>query len=163
MFDSTADPLDGKPCADCGVPLQSFELARRSGYDPNGPLWQPTILTRLFGFTTSIDIHVYDVAQEDTDGLGAAIAAGYTKNNDLRGLIFLAKDLDYNLRVDILAFAFAIYIADTTRFLASPLSYIAVGRERSKPARQGPGHLAWHILWSCGRKTSSATFDLEFF
>jgi hypothetical protein len=107
-----------------------------------------------------VEIKVTDVPKDDTAGLAGFVAVGYDEDGDERGLIGLAEDLDDDLRVDVLAFGIAVFAADSERIANSANSWLGIGRERLSPAKTGVGHLAWHMLHTCGRDTPSATFEL---
>lgn len=126
----------------------------------DGPLAQPTPLLRMRALADQVEIKVTDIPTEDAAGLAGFVAVGYTEEGDQRGLIGLAEDLDDDLRVDVLAFGIAVFAADAETIANSSDSWLGIGRERLSPVKNGIGHLAWHMLHTCGRDTPSATFDL---
>jgi hypothetical protein len=161
MTTNSTDHLDARPCPDCGVQLRGPLLSRtRNNYDPNGPLWKDTPLERLTAMATETDIEIIDIPKDDTNGLAGVIAAGHKDVEELHAIIFLAKDLDDDTRADVLAFAIAVFAGETDRITNQPNGYIGITRDRLPPTKQGAGHLAWHMLWTCGRTIPSATFNL---
>jgi hypothetical protein len=155
----TVDP-DTKPCPDCGQALPDLHSARRGQSKDNGPLWKPTPLARIWAVAEQAGMRIVDIPKNSTDGLGGAIACALDENEELRGIIFLAEDLDDNTRADILAFGMSVFVGETHRITNTPEGRIGIGRKRLQSAKKGAGHLAWHLLQTCGRTTPSATFSL---
>jgi hypothetical protein len=158
---STETDPDTRPCPDCGVILRPNAARGSDERLDNGPLQEATPYLRLSALADKANVYVLDVPQEDADGLAGAIAVGFDKNGELRGMIGLAEDLDEDLCSDVFAFGIAVFVGDTQRITSSTSGSLGIGRERLQPAKKGPGHLAWHMLRTCGRNTPSATFDLE--
>jgi hypothetical protein len=119
-----------------------------------------TPLSRLSALAEHAGIDVVTMDAEGVGGLAGAIAIGLDEHGQPRTTIGVAEDLDDDLRTDVLAFCVAVVVGDTQRITSSASGCLDIRRERLEPVRQGPGHLAKHMLYTCGRDTPSATFDL---
>jgi hypothetical protein len=148
------------PCPDCGVPLTDPSAQHQPDYPANGPLRQPTPYLRLAATAEQADAHIFDLPNDIHPELAAAIALRFDDNNHIHAIISLATDLEDDLRTDVLAYALALYIADPTHIANQPDAILTISRTRLPPTTHGPGHLAWHLLHSCGRNATTATFDL---
>jgi hypothetical protein len=161
MTDASTDDLPAVTCPDCGKELRGPLLTRANkDYNPKGPLWKDTPFERLSAIARDARIHLVDIPEADTDGLAGAIATGHYPTGELRAIIFLAEDLDHDTRTDVLAFAIAVFVGEPNRITSQPKGYIGITRDRLPPATKGAAHLAWHMLWTCGRRSPSATFKL---
>jgi hypothetical protein len=132
------------------------------GYPEDGPLRKASPLLRMSALADYANIHVFDIPGGAAAGLSGAVAVVFDKEKGgTNGAIGLAADLDEDLRTDVLAFAMAVYIADTELLMSQPEGRLGIGRKRLEPAKLGAGRLAYHMVLACGRNTPSATFDLE--
>jgi hypothetical protein len=147
------------PCSGCEVPLRRGLPDECDDYPPDGPLRQPTPLLRVTAMAKDTGMILTGIPADDTGGLAGAIGVGVDETGQLRAVIGLAEDLDEDLRVDVLAFAVALFVGDPDRLVGEPGGRLGVGRERL-PSAPGVGHLAFHMAYSCGRDTHSATFEL---
>ncbi|WP_125726786.1 hypothetical protein [Kibdelosporangium aridum] len=127
------------------------------GYPKDGPLTKSTPLQRVLALADTTNVDVFDL----TDGTPADVSALATlsqDNDNLAATIGLAPDLTDDLRTDVIAFAIALIVAMPQTITSTPKGAIAISRTRLDPATDGPGHLARHMLYTCGRTTPSATF-----
>ncbi|MBE1461366.1 hypothetical protein [Kibdelosporangium phytohabitans] len=147
------------PCPDCGVPLTRPNPADLPNYPIDGALTKPTPYLRVLALAPAANIDVFDFSHPIPDELGAAITLALDDNDQLRATIGLDPHLNEDLRTDLLAFAIALYTAEPERIDNTPNAALGIPKTRVRAARRGAGHLAYHIAFSCGRKTSSATFD----
>ncbi|MEV4317780.1 hypothetical protein [Actinocrispum sp. NPDC049592] len=141
-------------------PGHSFPIQVNDSYPADGPLRQPTPLLRIRALAEFTQKHIVNVPKEDAAGTAGFVAIGYDEEGNQRGLIGIAEDLDDGLKADVLAFALAVFAGDSERIANSADGWLAIGRDRLAPAKEGIGYLAWHMLISCGRGTPSATFEL---
>jgi hypothetical protein len=148
-------------CPDCGVPLVPHLADSGDGRPDGDPLREATLLLRLTALAKQAGVvDVFDMSVQSCAGLAGAIAIGIDKDGNLRATIGLADDLNDELRADVLAFGVAVFVGEPTLLTSRPNGLLGLGRERLLPAKRGPGHLAWHMLYSCGRTTVSATFEV---
>lgn len=152
------DP-DTVPCPVCGVTVRPDSYSESRGSNINDPLLA-TPLARLYAVAAETNITVEDVGADVAGDLAGAVAAGIDQQGLLRGLIFLSEDLDDDLRADILAFGIALFTGEPDRITDTPNWSVGISRNRLPAAGNGIGHLAWHMLRSCGRNTASATFEI---
>jgi hypothetical protein len=152
-------PPSSVPCSGCAVPLQRGVPDDCDDYPADGPMWQPTPLLRITAIAADRGIILTDIPAEDTAGLAGAIGVGTDDAGQLRAVVGLADDLDEDVRIDVIAFAVAVFVGDVDRLVDAPGGRIGLGRERL-PSTPGIGHLAFHMAYSCGRDTPSATFEL---
>ncbi|GAA4410171.1 hypothetical protein ACFQV2_12750 [Actinokineospora soli] len=116
---------------------------------------------RILALACEIEVDVFDLPADTCGhGFAGAVAVGIDEKNQLRGLVGLADDLDNDLKADTLAFGIAVFAGEPDRIMATAGASLGIGRERQPAASKGPGHLAWHMLYSCGRISPSATFAL---
>jgi hypothetical protein len=148
------------PCPDCGVALTDPSVQHQPDYPTDGPLRQPTPYLRLAATAEQAGAHIFDLPNDIHPELAAAIALRFDDNDHIHAIISLATDLDEDLRTDVLAYALALYIADPLHIANQPDAILTISRTRLPPTTHGPGHLAWHLLHSCGRNATTATFDL---
>ncbi len=147
------------PCPVCGVVIGNPESVKgRTGIAGDSMLTTP--LARLYAVATETDITVLDLSTEEASGLGGAVALGFDDQGNVLRLVFLANDLTDELRADVLAFSMSVIAADKDRVRDTPHRYMGIGRQPLPPATKGPGHIAWHMLRTCGRESSSATFEV---
>lgn len=154
----TSDAFSSMPCADCEAPLQRG-IPEDLDYPADGPLRQPTPLLRMTALVQKEGIVVTDLAAASTGRLAGAIALAVDERQQLRAVVGLADDLDEDLRTDLLAFALALFVGDPNRLADQPDARLGLGRKRL-PSARGVGHLAFHMVYGCGRDTPSATFEL---
>jgi hypothetical protein len=147
------------PCSGCEVPLQRGLPDDCDDYPADGPLRQPTPLLRVTAMAQDTGMILTVIPADDTGGLAGAIGVGVDEAGRLRAVVGLADDLDEDLRIDVIAFAVALFVGAPKRLIETPDGRIGLGRERL-PSASGPGHLAFHMAYSCGRDTPSATFEL---
>lgn len=148
-----SDPRDERAiCTVCGCDPGNGTVALASLANP---------LERMYALAAEIEVDVLDVpAEVCTDQFCGVVGGGYDQEGQFRGLVGLADDIDDDLRLDALAFGIAVFVAQPDRIAATAAGSLGIGRERRPVAPSGPGHLAWHMLHSCGRTSPSATFDL---
>ena len=146
------------PCPDCGVALTDPSVQHQPDYPADGPLRQPTPYLRLAATAEQTGAHIFDLPNDIHPELAAAIALRFDDKDQIHAIISLATDLDEDLRTDVLAYALALYIADPHHIANQPDAILTISRTRLPPTTHGPGHLAWHLLHSCGRNTLSAMF-----
>ncbi|CAM4098392.1 hypothetical protein KIPE111705_40285 [Kibdelosporangium persicum] len=154
----TSTHARAKLCYVCGVELRRRYLD--ADYPSDGPLRAATPYLRMVALAADSGVDVFEVSATVAEGLGGAVGVGFDSSDAVRGTIGLAEDLDEDLRTDILAFGFAVFADIPREIAAMPNRAVGIKRERRARARHGPGHLAWHMLYSCGRDTESATFTL---
>ncbi|MCE7011833.1 hypothetical protein LWC34_54830 [Kibdelosporangium philippinense] len=106
-----------------------------------------------------VGVVLADIVADDATGLAGAMGVGFEDDGQLRALVGLAEDFDDGLRTDVLAFALALFTGEPQRLVKAPGGRLGIGRRRLTPTA-GVGHLAFHLAYSCGRDTSSATFEL---
>lgn len=152
---STPDQL---PCPRCGVVLRDAgPPSSRSILDQSA---FTTPLARLLALASEVGMMVEAVSREVMMDLAGAVSIGYDEKGEARSITFLAEDLGDELRADVLAFAIALFAAEPDRISAAPDGFVGIGSQRRSDPGRGTGHLAWHMARSCGRETSSTTFDV---
>lgn len=152
-----AHHADTRQCPDCGHPLSRPAVTDLIGYPENGPLTKPTPLLRVLALAEQANVDVFDIAQA-SEQLAAAVTVGQSKDGRLTATLGLISGLAEDLRTDVVAFALALFASDPHAITNTPQATIAISRTRLEPAKDGPGHLARHMLYACGRTTPSATF-----
>nr|WP_157527205.1 hypothetical protein [Kibdelosporangium sp. MJ126-NF4]CEL13517.1 hypothetical protein [Kibdelosporangium sp. MJ126-NF4]CTQ99202.1 hypothetical protein [Kibdelosporangium sp. MJ126-NF4] len=148
------------PCPDCGVPLTRPTPANLPNYPADGALTKPTPYLRVVALAAAANIDVFDFPHDIPEELGAAITLALDDNDKLCATVGLDRRLDEDLRTDLLAFAIALYTAEPKRIATTPNAALGITQTRLQPAKHGPGHLAWHMLYSCERVVPSATFTI---
>lgn len=152
------DP-DTLPCPVCGVTVRRDAASNTEGNNIDDPMLA-TPVARLYAVAAEAGVVVGDIPPDESDGFAGAVAVGFDERSEMHGMVYLAEDLDDDLRADVLAFGIAVLVGDSACVVDTPNRCIGIGRERLPAARKGVGHLAWHMLRSCGRDTYSATFEL---
>jgi hypothetical protein len=148
-----------RPCPDCCVGLTDPSIQQHLDYPKDGPLRQPTPYLRLAGVAEQASAHIFALPNNIHPNLAAAIALRHDSKDHIHAIISLATNLDEDLRTDLLAYALAIYIADPHQIAGQPDAILTISRTRLPPTQRGPGHLAWHLLHSCGRDAPQPIFD----
>jgi hypothetical protein len=149
--------LDELPCPHCGKTLGS-KKDREPGV-VSDPAMSP--LQRMQAVAEAADIDVFALpAGECGNEFAGAVAVGYPENGEVHGMVGLAEDLDDNLRVDVLAYGIAAFCGERERIISTQQGLLGIGRVRLPNERTGIGHLAWHMVRTCGRLSPSATFEL---
>ncbi|MPY77860.1 MAG: hypothetical protein GEV04_05070 [Actinophytocola sp.] len=147
---------DQLPCPVCGLTVGS-PLLSKPGVVHDPSLTSP--LARLRALARDVDIEVAELPPELGDDEVAGAVAIRCDDRAGRGVVALADGLDDAAKADVLAFGLAVCaVHDQPR--DDPVITVGIRRQRLPPARSGAGHIAWHILRTCGRLTSSATFDV---
>jgi hypothetical protein len=144
---------DKLPCPVCGVTVRSRDSEADPAFNTS---WQGIQMA-----ASAAGVNVDMIPPEFCgDEFAGAVSIGFDDAGELRGLVGLAEDLDEELRVDVLAFGVASYVGELARIANTSRGGLGIGRHRLPAARAGAGHLAWHMLRTCGRDNPSATFDL---
>ncbi|MPZ00547.1 MAG: hypothetical protein GEU97_21725 [Actinophytocola sp.] len=149
---------DQLPCPVCGVtPAATQPVGSGVVHDPSLPSpWE-----RLCALAREADIEVCQLAPELSDhDVAGAVAINCDDNAGPPGLVALAEGLDDDTRTDVLAFGIAMFTTEHEQPPGDPVITFGIRRHRLPAAPSGVGHLAWHMLRTCGRLTSSATFDV---
>jgi hypothetical protein len=150
------------PCPVCGFVMGRTRLTSDSTSIKDDPALT-TPLQRLSALATAADISVFDISPKGIANLGSIITPGFNTEGTLTWEVYIASDLNDNLHAEILAFSLVTVAefdelgTDTTNI------YTGVLRDRLLAAKTGPGHVAWHILRSCGHNSTSATFGVVSF
>jgi len=150
---------DRQPCPVCGVTLHDESRGSIGGGMLSDSLLN-TPLARLYALAVEVDVNVFDLPDDVGSDFAGAVASGYDSDGRMHGLVGLRKDLDDDLRCDVLAFGIAAYVGQPEQISKAPGEMLGIAPSRLPAARDGIGHLAWHMLRTCGRLTTSATFEL---
>ena len=154
-----SEDIGGCVCRVCGIPM-----GKVSGHSGDGSVINdPTLTTpadRLCAAAAKIGVDVIDAPPEIAGDTAGAVATGFDKSGELRGIVAVAQDLDEGLRTDAIAFGLATFLAEPERIVAAPEGFLMFSRNRIADTEPGPGHLARHMAFRCGRETRSATFEI---
>ncbi|MFC0105646.1 hypothetical protein [Kibdelosporangium aridum] len=150
---------DAELCPDCGHPLVRPSVQNLIGYPKDGPLTKPTPLQRVLALAEKANVDVSDITDGTADDTSALVAVDQNTDN-FAATLALAPDLPEDLRTDVIAFAIALIVGTPQAITDTPNDAIAISRIRLAPTKEGPGHLARHMLCTCGHTTPSATFAI---
>lgn len=146
-------------CPVCGVRMGP-KVGGNGGESPIDDPLLPTPVARLYAVAAQAGIRVFDMSPQLSEGFAGTVAVGVEHDGELSCMVGLAEDLDDELRADVLAFGIAVLAGATPLVESTPDGFLCIGRNRLPSAATGPGHLAWHMVRTCGQDTSSATFEL---
>ncbi|WP_173142001.1 hypothetical protein [Kibdelosporangium persicum] len=128
-------------------------------YPKNGPLTKTTPLQRVLALAETANVDVFDLANGAPTEVSALVTVSQDPD-DLAATVGLAPDLTEDLRTDVIAFVIALVVGTPQTITNTPQATVAISRTPLEPAADGPGHLARHMLYTCGRTTPSATFAI---
>lgn len=132
------------------------------GLNEENVIDDPTLTTpiaRLCAVAAKVGVEVIDAPQEVAGDAAGALITGFDEEGELHGIVAVAKDLNDDLRADAIAFGLATFVAEPKRIMAADGGFLVFSRNRIADTEPGPGHLARHMAFSCGRVTRSATFE----
>ncbi|MFC0105602.1 hypothetical protein [Kibdelosporangium aridum] len=154
----TESRYNAELCPDCELPLVRPSVPNLVGYPKDGPLTKATPLQRVLALAETANVDVFDLADVTPTYVSALVTIDQC-NDNLATTISLTPDLTEDLKTDVIAFALAV-VGTPHTITNTPNSAVAISRTRLAPAKDGPGHLARHMLYTCGRTTPSATFAI---
>jgi hypothetical protein len=160
MADRSKIDRHSYPCPDCGVALKATFTEVADDYPENSPLREATPFLRLCALAASVNVGVFNMAEAQSFGLAGVLGLGTVQDGQRHAAIGLADGIDEDLRTDVLAFGLAVFAADADVIMSRADGCLGISQERLEPAKKGVGHLAWHMLNTCGRDSPSATFDV---
>src|SRR5882672_5099029 len=151
--------FSGHVCRVCQVPMRKL-----SGHSHEESVIDDPMLTtptaRLCAAAARVGVEVIDAPREIASDTAGAVITGFDEEGELHGIVAVAEDLDDGLRADAIAFGLAMFVAEPERIMAVEGGFLVFSRNRIADTEPGPGHLARHMAFSCGRETRSATFEI---
>jgi len=157
--ENISEDFNGDVCRVCRVPMGNL-----SGHaHEESVIDDPTLTTpaaRLRAVAAKVGVDVIDAPGEIAGDAAGAVITGFDEKGELHGIVAVAEDLDDGLRTDAIAFGLATFVSEPERIMAAPEGFLVFSRDRLADTEPGPGHLARHMAFSCGRETRSATFEI---